>query len=62
MRRLSVHPYWHWIEGRALFAKSMPKDALYWHFKGINTNWKHDRTKAPEGELVRDELPWCART
>ena len=37
-------------------AKSMPDDALYWHFKGINTNWKHDRTKAPEGTLVRDEL------
>jgi hypothetical protein len=51
-----VHPYWHWIEGRALLAKSMPKDALYWHFKGINTNWKQNRTKAPEGELVTDEL------
>jgi hypothetical protein len=56
VRRLSVHPYWHWIEGRALLAKSMPKDALYWHFKGINTNWKQNRTKAPEGELVTDEL------
>ena len=56
VRRLSVHPYWHWIEGRAWFSKSMPVDALYWHFKGINTNWKQDRTKAPDGTLVRDEL------
>lgn len=56
VRRLSVHPYWHWIQGRAMFSKSMPDDALYWHFKGINTNWKQDRTKAPEGELVRDDL------
>ena len=56
VRRLSVHPYWHWIEGRAWFSKSMPDDALYWHFKGINTNWKQDRTKAPDGALVRDQL------
>lgn len=56
VRRLSVHPYWHWIEGRAWFSKSMPDDALYWHFKGINTNWKQDRTRAPDGALVRDEL------
>ena len=56
VRRLSVHPYWHWVEGRAWFSKSMPSDALYWHFKGINTNWKQNRTKAPEGALVPDEL------
>jgi hypothetical protein len=55
-RKLSVHPYWHWIEGRALFAKSMPDDALYWHFKGINTNWKHARTAPPEGTLETDPL------
>ena len=56
VRRLSVQPYWHWIQGRAMFSKSMPDDALYWHFKAINTNWKQDRTKAPEGALVRDDL------
>ena len=44
VRKLSVHPYWHWIAGRPLFAKSMPADALYWHFKPINTNWKSART------------------
>ena len=48
VRKLSVHPYWHWIEGRPLLAKTMPEDALYWHFKGINTNWKLRRTQAPE--------------
>jgi hypothetical protein len=56
VRKLSVHPYWHWIEGRALFAKSMPPDALYWHFRGINTNWKQNRTAPPTGKVVEDEL------
>ena len=58
VRKLSVHPYWHWIEGRALFAKSMPEDALYWHFKGINTNWKEQRAQAPAeaSTLIEDQL------
>ena len=49
VKKLSVHPYWHWVEGRSLFAKSMPHDALYWHFKAINTNWKQARTAPPAG-------------
>jgi hypothetical protein len=49
-----VHPYWHWIEGRAWFAKTMPPDATYWHFRGINTNWKEGRTTAPAGPTVED--------
>ena len=56
VRRLSVHPYWHWIEGRALFAKSMPPDALYWHFRGINTNWKQKRTAPPSAQVGEDDL------
>ena len=52
--KLSVHPYWHWIQGRGLFSKSMPEDATYWHFKGINTNWKQQRTAAPTGTTVQD--------
>lgn len=56
VRRLSVHPYWHWIEGRPWFSKSMPSDALYWHFKGINTNWKQQRTQAPDAAVEVDEL------
>ena len=44
---LGVHPYWHWVEGRPWFGKTMPADAQYWHFKGINTNWKEARTAAP---------------
>jgi hypothetical protein len=56
VRKYSVHPYWHWIEGRAWFSKTMPDDATYWHFKGINTNWKQPRTAAPEGETVEDQL------
>lgn len=58
VRKLSVHPYWHWIEGRPLFSKAMPEDALYWHFKGINTNWKQQRNQAPGAGLAveRDAL------
>ena len=51
-----MHPYWHWIEGRAWFAKSMPVDALYWHFRAINTNWKQNRTAPPAGDVIDDEL------
>ena len=54
VKRLGVHPYWHWIEGRPLGAKSMPQDATYWHFKGINTNWKTRRAAAPTGATVAD--------
>lgn len=54
VRRLDVHPYWHWIEGRAWFSKTMPDDATYWHFKGINTNWKQTRRAAPDGPTVED--------
>lgn len=62
VRKLSVHPYWHWIEGRPLFAKTMPDDALYWHFKGINTNWKLQRTQAPEaGRGVETDLLLVSR-
>lgn len=42
---LDVHPYWHWIAGRPMFSKVSPEGARYWHFRGINTNWK--RTSEP---------------
>lgn len=51
---LQVHPYMHWIEHRPRGAKSMPPDCFYWHFKGINTNWKTDRNK-PAG-VALDQL------
>jgi hypothetical protein len=47
-----VHPYWHWVEGRPWFGKSMPRDAYYRHFRGINTNWKESRTVSPAAEAV----------
>jgi hypothetical protein len=47
VQRLSVHPYWHWIAGRPLFSKATPDDALYWHFRAINTNWKQTRNRPP---------------
>ena len=57
LERLSVHPYMHWIEGRPWFSKSAPAGAYYRHFRGINTNWKHERTEPRHGsssELVQD--------
>ena len=44
VRRLDVHPYWHWVHGRPWFGKTMPADAFYRHFRAINTNWKEART------------------
>jgi hypothetical protein len=35
----------------------MPDDALYWHYKGINTNWKVQRSAPPEDrDLEQDSL------
>jgi hypothetical protein len=57
VQRLSVHPYWHWVAGRPWFGKTMPEDAFYWHFKGINTQWKESRALGvPEDELELDPL------
>lgn len=57
VQRLDVHPYWHWVAGRPWFGKSMPEDAFYWHFKGINTRWKEDRAPGvPVAELEPDPL------
>lgn len=52
VRRLGVHPYWHWVHGRPLFGKTMPADAFYRHFKGINTNWKELRTAPVDPGLI----------
>lgn len=60
VRKLSVQPYWHWIEGRPLLAKTMPEDALYWHFKAINTNWKLDRNAPPDGAAMLATDPLLA--
>lgn len=57
LERLSVHPYMHWILGRPWFSKSMPAGVFYRHFRGINTNWKHERTGPRHGsdsDLVQD--------
>jgi hypothetical protein len=43
---LGVHPYMHWIEGRPWFGKTQPPGMFHWHFRGINTNWKENRTDA----------------
>jgi len=50
VQNLDIHPYMHWINRRPRGSKSMPKDAYYWHFKGINTNWKLERNKVAAGQ------------
>ena len=40
----TVFPYMHWIEGRPRFAKTTSRDVFYWHFRGISTNWKDNRS------------------
>lgn len=55
VRRLGVHPYWHWVHGRPWFGKTMPADAFYRHFRGINTNWKEGRTAPPSGPTEVDQ-------
>jgi hypothetical protein len=60
VRKLSVHPYWHWIEGRPMFSKSMPPEAFYWHFRGINTNWKSERNAPPTAGVALETDPLLA--
>lgn len=51
---LKVHPYWHWIAGRPMFSKITPDGAHYWHFRGINTNWKRSSDPVPRELLAPD--------
>lgn len=55
VQRLDVHPYWHWVHGRPWFGKTMPADAFYRHFKGINTNWKERRTDPGAGRTLETD-------
>jgi hypothetical protein len=58
---LGVHPYWHWIAGRPMFSKVSPEGAMYWHFRGINTNWKADRTShLPAREVLAADADLAA--
>ena len=57
VKKLSVRPYMHWIEGRPWFSKSSPAGVFYRHFRGINTNWKQVRTEPRHNshdELIED--------
>jgi hypothetical protein len=53
---LDVHPYMHWIEGRPWFGKSRYDDVFYRHFRGINTNWKDNRTDASAVRIGDTEI------
>jgi len=46
LKNLNIHPAVHKIRNAPkTISKTAPK-GLFWHFKGINTNWKVNRTKA----------------
>lgn len=48
-----VQPYLHRIHGAPAIARRHDPEALFFHFKGINTNWKEDRTKVGSGLPAR---------
>ena len=60
VRRLDVHPYWHWVHGRPAFGKTMPRDAFYRHFKAINTDWKEARTQAADPGAIEPDTALIA--
>lgn len=45
VKKLKVFPYMHWIENRAQLGRRYVEGVHFWHFKGINTNWKLNRAK-----------------
>lgn len=47
-KKLKVFPYMHWIENRAQLGRRYVEGVHFWHFKGINTNWKINRAKPME--------------
>jgi hypothetical protein len=53
---LRVHPYWHWLDRRPLLSKQRAPNAFYWHFKGINTNWKVARAVADAPDPALHEV------
>lgn len=64
VRPLSVQPYLHRIHGAPDAARTHDEGALFFHFKGINTNWKENRTATAgvdASRLVADEALAAAR-
>lgn len=60
VKRLAVHPYWHWVYSRPAFGKTMPRDAFYRHFRAINTNWKEGRTQAADPAALEPDTALIA--
>lgn len=46
VRDFKVHPYLHRVHGAPGGHRTLARNAMFWHFRGINTNWKEDRTAA----------------
>jgi hypothetical protein len=64
VKTLSVQPYLHRIHGAPTAARNHDDKAVFFHFKGINTNWKEERTDIKGIDiktLVEDEELQIAR-
>lgn len=60
IQNLSVHPYLHRIHGAPRGGRSLASNAMFWHFRGINTNWKEQRTTdlAPDPAIHEIDRIW----
>ena len=56
VRNLRVQPYLHRVHGAPSAARKLTDRAKFWHFRGINTNWKEDRTSATQIDPYRHLL------
>lgn len=57
VRSLEVQPYLHRIHGAPRAARKHDDKTVFFHFKGINTNWKEQRTGdgKPVGRMIIDD-------
>lgn len=61
VRDLGVHPYLHRVHFAPSGARRYSGKAVFWHFRGINTNWKEDRTSNHiiDPKRHRRDEAWC---
>ncbi|HWJ89385.1 MAG TPA: hypothetical protein VNS12_15065 [Pelagibacterium sp.] len=62
VQKLNVHPYLHRIHGAPAGGRRLARNAYFWHFKGINTNWKEQRTDDTAVDPARHvpDVEWLA--
>jgi len=49
---LAMQPSWHKIKQMPKALVKLSTKGSYWHFKGINTNWKQQRTKETKPSIL----------